>query len=305
MEPAKIDWKRIDSRFVEDVLYEHIQAPKWFDFLSPDDYEVDADAWFCRPDCDHAKRAEDFLTFNPVTPKLPSSGAAARDMKQSDAKSRKNAQTIPPSTPNNDHSENQNPNFATPPPSHQTRSWRSALKSSSVKKTTNTHDKLRDEAAPRLKSTLSARNLFAGRDILGHISEFCHELKRLATRVTEREEAVVKPNTKKTQVGETNEHCSEAETEARKQRTPLMEVGKEKLEEMTERGSSGKEKRRRKKRADEAENIIPMAMNLENVKNKGEELSLLQIRTNPPSPQCFSATKAVYSKKPSRSKPMV
>lgn len=48
------------------------------------------------------------------------------------------------------------------------------------------------ETPKKLKSTQSARNLFSGRDILGHISEFCYELKRLATRgVTEREETTV------------------------------------------------------------------------------------------------------------------
>lgn len=33
---------------------------------------------------------------------------------------------------------------------------------------------------PRLRSTLSARNLFSGRDILGQITEFCNEIKRIA-----------------------------------------------------------------------------------------------------------------------------
>ena len=36
---------------------------------------------------------------------------------------------------------------------------------------------------------------------------------------------------------------------------------------------------------------ISVSLNLENLKNKGEE-RLLQIWTNPPSPQCFSATHA-------------
>lgn len=33
---------------------------------------------------------------------------------------------------------------------------------------------------PRLKSTMSERNLFSGKDILSQISEFYHELKRMA-----------------------------------------------------------------------------------------------------------------------------
>jgi hypothetical protein len=48
MEPAKIDWKRIESIFVEDELYEHINAPKWVDFLATQE-SVDDEAWFCRP----------------------------------------------------------------------------------------------------------------------------------------------------------------------------------------------------------------------------------------------------------------
>lgn len=32
----------------------------------------------------------------------------------------------------------------------------------------------------RLRSTMSARNLFSGKDILGQISEFCNEIKKLA-----------------------------------------------------------------------------------------------------------------------------
>ena len=35
MEPAKIDWMRIESIFVEDELYEHINAPRRVDFLAP------------------------------------------------------------------------------------------------------------------------------------------------------------------------------------------------------------------------------------------------------------------------------
>ncbi|XP_010557795.1 PREDICTED: uncharacterized protein LOC104826677 [Tarenaya hassleriana] len=289
MEPANIDWKRIDSRFVEDVFFEHFKAPKWFDFSAPHD-DVDDDAWFCRPDCNHPKRAEDFLAASPATSKLRSGGEAlsARHPKHSEAKPRRKA----PFTSNNYDSENQNPNSSTPLPSHHAKSWRAALRSNSVKKTMNTHEKLQREDEPKLKSTLSARNLFHGKDILGHISELCNELKRLATRVTEREETVVKPNAEETltQVGKSKE-----------QRRPLLEVDKEKLDDVRGRVSSKKEEEgRRKKRVDDEENIIPMALDLEKVKNKGEELRLQQIKTNPPSPQCFSATKSASS----RSKPM-
>lgn len=52
MEPAKIDWKRIESVFVEDKLYENINAPKWVDFLAPDGNSLDDgsdESWFCKP----------------------------------------------------------------------------------------------------------------------------------------------------------------------------------------------------------------------------------------------------------------
>ena len=50
---------------------------------------------------------------------------------------------------------------------------------------------------------------------------------------------------------------------------------------------------------DDAENI-PVPLNFENVKSNGEE-RLLQIRTNPPSPQCFSASHAPVKTTPSKS----
>ena len=132
-------------------------------------------------------------------------------------------------------SENQNPNLATPPPSQQgNQSWRAALKSTSVKK-------MNKETPKKLKSTQSARNL----DILGHISEFCYELKRLATRgVTEREETTVKP-----QVKEAHDHQVH-DLELKKERKPLLEVSKDKdkVHESTDaKGSTFKESRRRKK----------------------------------------------------------
>lgn len=86
---------------------------------------------------------------------------------------------------NSQDSENQNPNQSTPPnyANQQAQIFKAAIKSSAEKKETTM-----DEAVlPRLKSSLSAKNLFAGRDILGQISEFCNELKRMATRPRERE----------------------------------------------------------------------------------------------------------------------
>lgn len=60
MEVLDIDWKNIESRYVEDEFYEGIRAPKWLDFLAPEE-PVDDDAWFCKPDCSHPKNAAGFV----------------------------------------------------------------------------------------------------------------------------------------------------------------------------------------------------------------------------------------------------
>uniref|UniRef100_A0A1J3JB84 Uncharacterized protein n=1 Tax=Noccaea caerulescens TaxID=107243 RepID=A0A1J3JB84_NOCCA len=313
MEPAQIDWKRIDSRFVEDVFYEHIRAPKWFDFSAPNHLDsIDDDAWFCKPDCNHPKRPEDFLS-TPTSSKNP----YMRDTNETVRVTEQNQRwkhALPSSTSNNQDNENQNPNLATPP-SQQAKSWRAAIKSSSVKKM--------NKEIPRLKSTQSARNLFSGRDILGHISEFCYELKRLATRVTEREDTGKSEVKEIHQASVINQPYSVRELELKKERKPLLQVSKDKLHDSEDKGSTFKENRRRKKRVDDAENIpvslnvvdnvkingedcrrkkkvndaenIPVPLKLETVKNKGHE-RLLQIRTNPPSPQCFSENRTASLK---------
>lgn len=114
--------------------------------------------------------------------------------------------------------ENQNPNTPTPPRAARpfggvpkgARNAKSAIKSSAEKK------KKKEEAAtgateeyegeeeggekrevllskkqqqPQLKSTLSARNLFSGKDILTQISEFCSEIKKLAVGLRRRSAA--------------------------------------------------------------------------------------------------------------------
>lgn len=142
------------------------------------------------------------------------------------------------STSNNQDNENQNPNLATPP-SQQAKSWRAAIKSSSAKKM--------NKEIPRLKSTQSARNLFSGRDILGHISEFCYELKRLATRVTEREDTGKSEVNQIHQASVVNQPYSVRELELKKERKPLLQVSKDKLHDSEDKGSTFKENRRRKK----------------------------------------------------------
>lgn len=85
----------------------------------------------------------------------------------------------------NQDSENQNPNLLTPP-SNLSKSLKATIKSSEEKKRL-VDDTSQYNKVPSLRSTLSAKNLFAGRPILSQITEFCNELKRLATRGKERE----------------------------------------------------------------------------------------------------------------------
>ncbi|GFZ00438.1 hypothetical protein Acr_14g0000740 [Actinidia rufa] len=281
MEPAKIDWATINSVFAVDDLYEHINAPKWVDFSAPDQ-SIDDEAWFCRPDCNHPKRVEDFLKGTPpskvpilefLDPLFNSKSASVSeilppgDRNRRDANLKRRGLVQPPLSSIKDSKcekfvedgENQNPNFSTPR-SHPYNTMKAAIKSSTEKEKKQTNNSSQQEERPHLRSTLSARNLFAGRDILSQITEFCNELKRLATREREKENAEG-PSPKKEEcdgekVGEVDERGEERE------RKPLLEVKSEAVEK-----SSGKEKQRRKKRAEETENI-PISLDLKNVKRK-------------------------------------
>ncbi|OMO80823.1 hypothetical protein COLO4_23930 [Corchorus olitorius] len=301
MEPAKIDWNRIESRFVEDSVYEHINAPKWVDFLALE-HSIDDQAWFCRPDCKHPTTADDFLKTTPPSKLARSANSGGsgslplREWNQGDAKLKRRGQLqscilskIDTHTRFNEDSENQNPNFSTPP-NHQAKSLKAAIKSSSEKKKPIDQDMSQNQN-DEVKPSLSARNLFAGsgRDILGHITDFCTELKKLATRARERENEenkgeVVKEASSAQVLGELDLDVSH------KGRKPLQEKVK----------ASGSGRRELLRHDHEAENI-PLALNLDNVKHKREE-RVLQIRTNPPSPQCFSAPHAPIKTTPSNSK---
>lgn len=86
-----------------------------------------------------------------------------------------------------DH-ENHDPNQRTPPrPSRPLgapkgrNAAKDMIKSSAEKKVEEEREEAKQrKAQPRLRSTMSARNLFSGKDILSQISEFCHELKKMA-----------------------------------------------------------------------------------------------------------------------------
>ncbi|KAK7401501.1 hypothetical protein VNO78_13036 [Psophocarpus tetragonolobus] len=301
MEPAKIDWKRLEWNFVEDELFEHINAPKWVDFLSLDhslNDRADED-WFCKPDCKHPKTAEDFLrSITPskkgFSPGYVSENLPCGDKNRRDVKIKRRVPALSSASPqadkfrSNQDSENQNPNLFTPPT--KVNPVKEAIKSSEEKKKVVDDDTLEDNKVPSLRSTLSAKNLFAGRPILNQITEFCNELKKLAIRARERENAEnLSPKESEEEVVEkktTNSvHALAGSDKKEKERKPLLEVSKpERLEELCVKG-----KQQRKKRLDEAENI-PITLDLENLKHKREE-NLQQIRTNPPSPQCFSAAR--------------
>ncbi|KAM0036337.1 hypothetical protein Hdeb2414_s0014g00425211 [Helianthus debilis subsp. tardiflorus] len=276
MDVAVIDWK--DSKFEKDILYEDFNAPQWIDFSNDDPVVVDDEAWFCRPECNHPKTVEDF--FSPRSSKLQRSASVSEilgDRNRRDVALKKRG--YPPKKDSKcsaqvHDSENQDPNFTTPP-THKSKSLKEMIKSSSEKNPVSSPTE--GTARPRLlKSTLSAHNLFAGRDILNQVTEFCNELKRLATRTKE----------DKQEVGTLMESKSE--------RKPLLEVKKDKFEEIQKQGNV-KEKLTGKQTNAELENS-PISLNMKNIRGKDEARVLQQIRTNPPSPQCFSANRVTTTK---------
>ncbi|XP_022866770.1 uncharacterized protein LOC111386542 isoform X2 [Olea europaea var. sylvestris] len=304
MEVAVIDWKNIDSRFVTDEVYEHINAPQWIDFSVPDD-AINDEAWFCRPSCNHPKTVEDFFKERDRTPtsisKLQRSASVSEvlpfgDKNKRDATLKKrgvNQPFISPNTKYNrnfDDSENQDPNFSTPS-NRKGHGMKEGIKSSAERKKLTDDIITTKNQAPRLKSTLSARNLFSGGDLLNKVAEFCNELKKLATRGKDGAEDVNGGN------AENSPDLDDKE----KERKPLLQLNLVKSEATVK--SNSKEKQRRKKRNDDAENT-PLSVDVKNIKRKEEE-SLLQIRTSPPTPQCFSASRGPTKATPKsyRSKP--
>ncbi|CAI9764740.1 unnamed protein product [Fraxinus pennsylvanica] len=116
--------------------------------------------------------------------------------------------------------------------------------------------------APRLKSTLSARNLFSGGDLLNKVAEFCNELKKLATRGKNSAENVNGRNAEKHLV----DHSRDLD-DKEKERKPLLQSSQVKSE-ATEKSYS-KEKQTRKKRNDDAENT-PIAVDVKLLAKLGQ-----------------------------------
>ncbi|KAF8718210.1 hypothetical protein HU200_025701 [Digitaria exilis] len=168
-------------------------------------------------DCRHPKTAEDFLKLSPspkgkllrsVSAMLP---FGERDVNATNLRDGNNnlkwrggaggaVPTFTPAKPKTapkkrfqEDSENQDPALATPPPRQApfrpplgaprwNKNAKDAIKSSAEKRPVNAEKEalLNKHVPPRqLKSTLSARNLFSGKDILGQISDFYDELKRM------------------------------------------------------------------------------------------------------------------------------
>lgn len=137
-------------------------------------------------------------------------------------------------------SENQNPNFATPP-RFKAKLMKQTIKSSTEKKPADE----KEEQIPKLRSTLSARNLFAGGDLLNKVSEFCNELKRLVvTRTREREKCADENLETSPLMGENNQKEPIIVDDKERERKPLMEMTKETNELVAK--SNTKEKQRRK-----------------------------------------------------------
>ena len=122
-----------------------------------------------------------------------------------------------------------------------------AIKSSEEKKKlVDNDDTLEDHKVPSLRSTLSAKNLFAGRPILNQITEFCNELKKLAIRAKERENAENLSPKESEEVVEKTPCSVQALAESdqkEKERKPLLEVSKtERLEGMSVKGKQQRKK---------------------------------------------------------------
>lgn len=120
----------------------------------------------------------------------------------------------------NEDSENKNPNLYSSPLA------KNLMKSSSqkiVEKNEKEGVEESKDVLSRMKSTVSARNLFAGRDILNQITEFCSELKRMATKAREGENS--ESNMEKSVKEEEGEVEVLGDKDLRKrERKPLLEV---------------------------------------------------------------------------------
>uniref|UniRef100_A0A803NDA6 Uncharacterized protein n=2 Tax=Chenopodium quinoa TaxID=63459 RepID=A0A803NDA6_CHEQI len=169
----------------------------------------------------------------------------------------------------------------------------------------------------RKEPTLFKRHLFGGRDLFGKISDFCNELKKI-TRVRDKEDESPEKEEDQLSLHQGQGHLKLNPNHSykplgsvpvaalapglkdkenrmidsdNKERKPLLQVKSEGALK-----TNAKPKLRRNMRDDEAENI-PISLNLNNVKR---EAKVSPIRTNPPTPQGFSATRDPIKATPSK-----
>lgn len=106
---------------------------------------------------------------------------------------------------------------------------------------------MKDERTPKLRSTLSARNLFSGGDLLNKVAEFCNELKKLATRPRDKENAsnVDENDVEKQGARDHTDENLGVLNDRGNERKPLLELSKEKSEVMEMSSSKGQLRRKK------------------------------------------------------------
>ncbi|XP_050380869.1 uncharacterized protein LOC126798080 [Argentina anserina] len=209
MEPDTIDWRNIESIYVEDETYESFKAPKWADLSAPDEL-IDDEAWFCNPDCKHPKSAENFKSARNLKGKLlrslsvsekilPFRGKSGRDTKLKGIENRSPSAAKLPNmktkssryarNANEERDENKNPNVTASLPIGycKSKSTKASIMTTCNEKKKKQGDRSSQDLSkycvkPQLNSTFSASNLLRGRDILNQITGFCTDMKNLAKR---------------------------------------------------------------------------------------------------------------------------
>nr|GEZ56705.1 hypothetical protein [Tanacetum cinerariifolium] len=277
MDVATIDWN--DSKFEKDDIYEHINAPQWIDFnANHNPYLQHDDSWFCTPECNHPKTADDFFLKRMPNRCKPQRSANVSEntppadcsMRNSIVKKRGTPMNKIMSTKNVQDSENRNPNSVTPDHNIKSSTEKKKENDGSSLCQENDGSSLCQETRRKLRSTFSARNLFAGNSVLNQITEFCNELKRLATRKKEEVEQM------EPEVGVLQER--------EVQKMPLLETTKLKYELSNNSSRNGKEKKlARKKRNDGLQNS-PIEENTKSRSGKNKEIvsQIGTIKATPP-----------------------
>lgn len=234
MEPGIIDWDSIDSVFIEDDTYENMNAPKWVDFSAFPEQPVNDEAWFCKPGCKHPKTIEDYLKSKrgskvkflksvTISEMLPFRDRNRRDAKLKEAEI-PNPHTLKTKGYKAVHSfredcENKNPNLSNRKPDTD-----KLPKKANIRLREARDDLHANSTKAKLRTTFSARNLLAGKEVLSQITEYCSKLKNLAKKGTNN------GSTKKVSVRVLGEK------EREKERMPLLAVEEGRQSKVMEQG---------------------------------------------------------------------